>query len=413
MLELMDNLPGRLSSGDSPPNGCYIPMAVAVLPRLTLYPTFLSYNAKLERRIAKFCTAGIPPTPPDKGIVTEFLLKRCGLTQENITKAFRHCNRRLNAKSTQNLENVVELLKDCGLTPPQIRTVIVYNPDLLFLSTEKNLKPKVAYLKTFMDDKGIAKLIFTDSKVFNMSLERRLKTAISFLREFGMEGEALSHLLAKQPRLLTISEKKISDAFKQAEKFGLTKGSKLFSIALHVIIAIGKENLERKLLHLKSVGFSEEEALELCKRMPGVLGLSEEKVKRNVDFVVKSVGLPITVIVKYPILLTCSLETRISPRYRVVEALKSMKLWKTEKIFPQIVMLPEERFLERYINPYSESSLLRDIYKGASSSCLFASVPSSRFQSCTVYAVSGISPTTSNSILFSTDANLGVAAAVK
>eukprot|EP01018_Ginkgo_biloba_P022643 Gb_26176 [translate_table: standard] len=344
----------------------YITMAMPLLPPLKFYSAFLSYNAKPDTRIANFCTGMIPSTPPDKGAVTEFLLNKCGLTQENITKAFRHCNHLLNAKSTQNSENVVELLKDCGLTPAQIRTVILCNPGLLFLSTEKNLKPKVAFLKTFMDEKDITKLISTDSRVFNLSLEPRLKSAISFLREFGMEGEALSQLLAKQPRLLTTSEKKITDSFKQAENFGLTKGSKLFSLAMHVIIAIGKENLERKLLHLKNVGFSEEAALELCKRMPGVLGLSEEKVKRNVDFVVKSVGLPISIIVKYPILLTCSLETRIMPRYKVVEALKSMKLLKREKIFPQIVMLPEEQFLERYINPYSESLLLRDIYKGVS-----------------------------------------------
>jgi hypothetical protein len=48
-------------------------------------------------------------------------------------------------------------------------------------------------------------------------------------------------------------------------------------------------------------------------------------MKRNVDFVVNSVGLPLADLVKYPNLFDYSLEKRIIPRYRVMEALSPCK----------------------------------------------------------------------------------------
>jgi hypothetical protein len=86
-----------------------------------------------------------------------------------------------------------------------------------------------------------------------------------------------------------------------------------------------------------------------------ILGLSEEKLKRHVDFLVNSVGLPLDDLVKYPTLFTCSLEKRIIPRYRVMEALKSMQVLKTEMIFQIFLSCQKNVFLEKYVNSNAES----------------------------------------------------------
>jgi len=54
------------------------------------------------------------------------------------------------------------------------------------------------------------------------------------------------------------------------------------------------------------------------------------------------------------------------PRYRVLEALKSMQVQMLKRLcFPIIVTLTEKRFLEEYINSNAESSsVLHDIYNG-------------------------------------------------
>jgi mTERF domain-containing protein len=81
-----------------------------------------------------------------------------------------------------------------------------------------------------------------------------------------------------------------------------------------------------------------------------------------VDFLVKTVGLQLADILKYPDLFANSLETRMIPRYRVLEAIKSMQVSKRKMCFPRIIGLTEKRFLEEYVNSSAEfSSVLQDI----------------------------------------------------
>jgi mTERF domain-containing protein len=220
-----------------------------------------------------------------------------------------------------------------------------------------------------MKKEDVDKLVYRDTWIFTSS-ERRLKSAFSLLQELGIEGEALSDLVARVPRLLLTSEERIVESFKQAECFGFKKGSIMFAIAVRAIFQTGKENLDRKLQCLSSLGFSEKQISDLIRRNPVVVCLSEEKLKCNVDFIVKTVGLPLADIEKYPCLLDCSLETRMIPRYRVLEALKSMQVHLSKRgiCFPKIIQLTEKRFLGKYVkyvNLNAESSpVLQDIYYG-------------------------------------------------
>jgi len=139
----------------------------------------------------------------------------------------------------------------------------------------------------------------------------------------------------------------------------------MFTYALVVILFGGKEKINRKRLCLSSLGFSEKEVQDILRRQPMSLALSEEKVKRNVDFLVNSVGLPLDDLVRYPPLFQFSLEKRMIPRYRVMEALESMKVPKPKMGFPLLFKLPERIFLEKYIHSNVESSsVLLDIYHG-------------------------------------------------
>jgi len=341
-------------------------MASYLLPRL-------HFVQKPHNFFANFCTEiADASTTPDMAVATEFLINKCGLTDAEITKAFRHCNSYLRAKSpSQNMEEVLELLKGCGLTTPaQIRLVVLGNPHIFFHRAERNLKPKLSFLGTFMKKEDIAKLMSISPDIFNFS-EGRHKSAISLLQNLGIEGEALSELLARQPRLLTTSEEKVIESFKQAEDLGFKKGSKMFAIALRSILGLGEENLNRRRQFLISLGFSENEVSDLCRKRPSILCQNEEKVKRNVDFVVNIVGLPLADLVKYPNLFGYRVETRMIPRYRVMEALKSMHVQVPKKKEASIFMLTEKRFLENYVYSNSESSsLLLDIYKETCGECI-------------------------------------------
>lgn len=329
---------------------------------------FPAFTAEPHFKFANICTQIATPskTPDSRGVATQFLIDKCGLTPEEIAKAFRHTNTLLRAKSSQNMEKVVELLNGCGLTSPaQIRRLVLYNPSFLFRRAERNIQSKLNLLRTFMKEEHLSKLLSTNARIFNLG-EQKLRSSISLLQKLGVEGEALSDILAWVPHLLTASEEKVMEVFKQVEDIGFKKGSKMFRIALRAYFGLAKEKLDRKRQYLSSLGFSEQQILYLVRRRPMVLALSEEKLKRNVDFLVKTVRLELTDIVKFPDLFANSLERRMIPRYIVLEAMKfkQLQVSKRERCFPVIIQLTEKRFLEEYVNSNAKfSSVLQDIYR--------------------------------------------------
>lgn len=332
------------------------------IPGASLASHCVILKPKPNPSIATFSTQ---PTP-EKGSITQFLQNECGLTETNITTGFRHCNNLLNRQSTESLENIVQLFKDCGLSKAQIRTAILSNPRLLQLNVESNLKPKIALLRTFLQEEDLKKIISANARIFNKNLDDTMKTSVPLLREYGFQGNALSELLTKQPHLLITSAKHITEAFELAGNLGLTKGSKMFAYVFQLIISVGRDKTVRKLQYLQGFGFSEEQVKTMCKRMPCIMGITEENMKRTMDFI-NSVSLPLSDVVKYPVILSCGLETRLIPRYRVIEALNSMSLSKEPRSFPVSVTSSEKDFLKKYVDSYAESSVLLSIYKGVQS----------------------------------------------
>lgn len=341
---------------------CHCPSTgISLLPSLPFY-------TKHPIKFANFCNQiAIPSTASlENGVVNHFLINKCGLTEEEITKTFRHRNNLHRITSTQNFEEIMELLNGCGLTTPaQIRRVVLRNPKILFLRSERNLKPKLSFLRTVLKEEDISKLVSRDASIFSVA-EDKLKSRVSLFLRSGFDGKTLSNLVAKGPRVLKISEEKVMELFEQVENLGFKMGSKSFAAAFLVILGQTKETIERKLQCLRCLGFSEKQISGLSSRAPQVLSLSVEKLKRNFDFMVNSAGLPLDDFVKYHFLFTSSLERRIVPRYKVMETLKSMQMqeFKKDIYLPTVFYLTEKHFLEKYVNNHPESSFLLDIYHG-------------------------------------------------
>jgi hypothetical protein len=148
----------------------------------------------------------------------------------------------LRAKSSQNLEEVLELLNGCGLTTPaQIRKVVLSNPNFFFRRAERNIQSKLSILRTFVKEEYIGKLVSGNARIINLS-EQKLKSAFLHLQRLGIEGETLSRSVATQPRLLLTAEEKVTESFKQAEDLGIKKGSTVFAYALQAIWDQEKKN---------------------------------------------------------------------------------------------------------------------------------------------------------------------------
>lgn len=320
-----------------------------------------AFTAQFHVTFSNFCTEISPSSTTSlrSGVVSDFLINNCGLKPEEIAKAFRHHRKYLDAKSTRNMKEVLELLKGCGLTNlPHIRRVVLNSPAFLF---RRNIQAKFTLLGAYMNQEDICKLLLARAKVFETA-EDKLNSKFSLLQRLGVKGQELSELVGRVPALLTSSEEKVLELFKHAEDFGRPKGSKMFARFLHVISWAGKENMDRRLRCLNSLGFSKKQIWEILRRRPNILLLTEENLKHHVDFLVKFAGLTLADFDKDPLLFQLSLEKRVIPRCRVIKALESMGL-KTKMHFRHILRMSEKSFLEIYVDSNEKSSVLLDIYR--------------------------------------------------
>lgn len=192
----------RLATNRFPLLGHCPSIVFSLLPSLPLYAKSPMKFVNFRNQIA------IPSsTPPERGVVSDFLISKCGLTEEEVTKCFRHYNPLLSVKSTQNMEETLELLHCCGLTTSaQFRSVVLYNPMILCLRCD-SLKPKFSFLRTVIKEEDISKIVVRDARILNVR-EDKLKSRASLFLRSGFDGKTLAHLLARRPRLLMISEEK-------------------------------------------------------------------------------------------------------------------------------------------------------------------------------------------------------------
>lgn len=72
----------------------------------------------------------------------------------------------------------------------------------------------------------------------------------------GVEGQVLSELVAKYPRMLMASKEKVMKSFRLSEDLGFKPGSKKFVFAVHGTFDLAKETLEERLQCLSNLGFS-------------------------------------------------------------------------------------------------------------------------------------------------------------
>ncbi|KAK1319469.1 hypothetical protein QJS10_CPB04g00609 [Acorus calamus] len=82
--------------------------------------------------------------------------------------------------------------------------------------------------------------------------------------------------------------------------------------------------------------------------------ISKDKIRRVMDFLLKELGLRLSIISCYPYLLVYSLEKTIIPRSSVIRVLTSHGILNKDVNFISIFHLSEKKFLEKYVIKYQE-----------------------------------------------------------
>ncbi|KAJ4744870.1 hypothetical protein LUZ62_001266 [Rhynchospora pubera] len=312
--------------------------------------------------------------------LAKYLISTLGFSPDRALRVStdKHVN---TIKSDNQPASAVKFLKEIGLSDDQIRGVISFRPALLSWNVEKSLKPKVHELM----DAGFSGELLVHLIRYNPSalVSKDTLSRLQFCRDFsGNNNEILLKILKKHSLLITcdinkfvvpkinlfkeygISNRDIvgmlssgyrcmnrsSDSYKQVlmfiEEAGIPRKSGIFLLVFKLFVLVKMQLKER---------WSSLKQLLAFRKYPPILATSEDKVKSNMDFLIRKAKLTQENIAARPILLGYSLQKRLVPRLHVLSLLATKG--QKKNVNPSSAYnLSEKRFFEKYIEPYRKDT---------------------------------------------------------
>ncbi|PON50878.1 Mitochodrial transcription termination factor [Trema orientale] len=321
------------------------------------------------------------------------------------THALSISNRFPSIKSPDKPQSLHSFFRELGFSETQIRTLVFSSSQILFYSPNKTLKPKVEFFKQELgvETSDLGKLFSKCPMLLLHSLNEKLVPSIrilkqiyghnennrdfirvlgkckwdlvtdpqrllancAFLESFGIVGPQLSRMLKIYPYVFLMKESRLGDVISRVLDMGFSPDSRMIHHAVQTVGSMSNETLEKKFDVLRSFGFSECECLLMFRKAPSMLRVSEEKLKLGLDFFLSTVGFQKSVLIRTPSLLMHGMEKRVIPRYKVLQVLKSKRLFKNKPSFYTILHYKEAKFLEEFILKFrDDAEELLEAYKG-------------------------------------------------
>ncbi|KAJ4744886.1 Mitochondrial transcription termination factor-like [Rhynchospora pubera] len=328
------------------------------------------------------------PQPKELPFIAQYLISSFGFSPHRAFKCSADSNLRA-VKSSERPDSVVAFLKATGLSHDQIKAVVSFHPYVLARNVEKTLKPKVGELinggfsgellvhlirynpaalerrdtlsrllfwRDFVGNNNqvLLKIIKRNTLLLIRDIDKHIVPRINLLKEYGLSSPDIVSLIGSGNRCL----KQNLDSFKQTlqiiEELGISRGSRMFVAGLKAIGGYSKDKIKGKVeFFMVTYGWSEEEVHAAFRKYPTVLSYSGNKVKSNMDFLVRKAGFESRSIALQPMLLGYSVQKVLIPRYTVLRDLQAKGLKKKYSLFSAAVM-SESNFLERYVVPHEK-----------------------------------------------------------
>ncbi|XP_071690958.1 transcription termination factor MTERF8, chloroplastic-like [Rutidosis leptorrhynchoides] len=340
---------------------------------------------------------------PSKSAILTYLTESLGFPKPRALLFFNKYS-----STETNPQSVITFLKSFGFTNSDIQTWVTQSPPILFSNIDRTLKPNLQYFQglglnglelskfisknpSYLSDKFQERLkpcidivkrsmLYDDNNDKDENLIRllrrcnwilvkdpvtRVASNIKYLEQCGIVGAQLTTIISRQPRLLIMGEFELKELVAKVVDKGFSTDSRMFVHALYTISCLSAETFEKKVELFQSFGFSEDELLAMFRRAPGLIRASESKLRVGIDFFLNEVKFKKEAIVCRPTCLMLSLDERVIPRYNVLNLMMSKKILKKRPKFSNVIWLPENEFLDKYIfkNGDHEDELLL-AYKG-------------------------------------------------
>ncbi|XP_019232000.1 PREDICTED: transcription termination factor MTERF5, chloroplastic-like [Nicotiana attenuata] len=297
-----------------------------------------------------------------------YLVDSLGFSKEEATSTYSKLSSR---KTTRDPDLVLNFLKQTGFDNSQIKIMVSRAPKLLFSDVSKTLKPKFQCLVDLgLSGSDLVNVIAKNTKIMIIGLDTHMRPTIDCLRRTLVTDENVVTAIKRSPRLLSFGARHIMDTnvlllkncgisdarikkfvlqnpsrvaqnpdrvkyfLHRVEKdFRVPLGSPSFLYAFHVLSAQKKSTLDRKIAMFKSFGWSDDEILELFRKLPLCIALSEVRIEKALNLYMKELSFEPSYLASRPAFLAYSLEKRVIPRMQVLKILDEKKLERRKFIF--------------------------------------------------------------------------------
>lgn len=253
------------------------------------------------------------------------------------------------------LKPKLEYFKSLGFSELEMAKFLSAEPYILERSLEKQIIPCIQTLRRILDnDDNVLKAIKAGCPILECNVEKVLEPSISILVNQGVPKSLVLKLILIQPRALLLSSDRLNEIIGKVKKLGFDPTNLLFVLAIRSMAVMSKEYWEKKLEAYMSFGLTKDEVYSAFKRQPMCMIVSEQKIRKLMDFYVNKLSLEPLIISKNPNILLLSLEKRILPRCSVLQLLMSKELIKRDLSLPHMFKMTEKQFVEKVVKKFED-----------------------------------------------------------
>ena len=277
-------------------------------------------------------------------------LESHGFTNAQIANLITRCPRLV---SSSTVKPKLEFLQGVGFSSAQLTRFISLYPALLNSSLEK-LKHNFHLLSSIIGNDKLTTAIRRNPRLLMSNLDTNFLPNVRTLQSYGIPSLRIAHFAATYPRVvLQVTSKQLEAIAESVRKMGFNPCSSMFLRGIGSMSGMSRSVWERKVGVYKSVGWTEGEVMSAFVRFPGCMRLSDENIKRMTGFFVKKMHWGPSILAVRPVVLGLSLEKRVIPRCLVLSVLVSKGLL-TRNSSAQFLILSEDDFLNKYVIKYQD-----------------------------------------------------------
>ncbi|XP_071737743.1 uncharacterized protein [Rutidosis leptorrhynchoides] len=330
--------------------------------------------------------------------MVDYLINSLNFTkQEAITTS----TKLFHLKSTKKPQSVIDFLKTHNLSQPQIKSIVISQPNILLRRVDKTLEPKFRVLsETGFSGSDILTVIKKDPNLLDRRVDTYIVPTINYmlrimgtkenivkaierspwpfygkyfrvnvmlLQKYGFCRKDIERIILRNPRVVSQNRLRLESKLDQVEKeFGISPRSCVFSYGLSALCAMNESTLHKKFEMFRSFGWSDSDIEIIAKSQPLCFTISEERLSKMLSFFMEEVGYTSSRLATCGCVLKYSLEKRVKPRYQLFKVLRDEGVRVQE--FHTIVYLSNINFMKNVVHRYKEDipdhmyeSFLKDV----------------------------------------------------